>query len=175
VEFTRALQETRRPHIFVWGQNGHGERAYFPTADGGGDNPRGPLGIRLDRSLPAFTRCSLDDDFGDGDPSHGAPSGQVNLYLRWGATPTDEKSRYAIDVYLIGAASAGEATTNMTLRRTQAFRPKPGEKLAWTSKSAKENREVQQGECVADPHGLVTIEGLKVSKDPRLVEILAAP
>ena len=27
VEFYRALQETRRPHLFVWGQQGHGQRA----------------------------------------------------------------------------------------------------------------------------------------------------
>ena len=26
-EFLRALQETRRPHVFVWGQSGHGQRA----------------------------------------------------------------------------------------------------------------------------------------------------
>ena len=83
VEFTRALQDTRRPHLFVWGQGGHGQRAYFPTPEGGGDNVRGGLDIRLDQSLPAFVRCSLDGDFGDGDPGSGDPEGQVNQYLRW--------------------------------------------------------------------------------------------
>jgi len=29
-EFYRALQDTKRPHVFVWGQGGHGERAQLP-------------------------------------------------------------------------------------------------------------------------------------------------
>ena len=34
VEFYRALQETRQPHMFVWGQEGHNQRAYMPRGGG---------------------------------------------------------------------------------------------------------------------------------------------
>jgi pimeloyl-ACP methyl ester carboxylesterase len=30
-EFARTLQETRQPHLFTWGQSGHGHRVYVPT------------------------------------------------------------------------------------------------------------------------------------------------
>ena len=76
VEFFRALQETRQPHIFWWGQNGHGERAYMPAKGGERENP---LDLRVDQSLPAFTRGTLDDDPGTGTPESGAPTGQANV------------------------------------------------------------------------------------------------
>ena len=63
VEFFRALQETRQPHMFVWGQLGHGQRAQMPA--NGGERIM-PLDLRTNQSLPAFTRCSLDDDPGTG-------------------------------------------------------------------------------------------------------------
>ena len=48
-------------------------------------NPARELGIdvRLDRSLPAFTNCSLDGNPGNGDPKDGDAEGQCNLYLLW--------------------------------------------------------------------------------------------
>ena len=49
-DFWRALQDTRQPHIFVWGQNGHGERAVMPF--GGERQMR--IDVRTDRSLPAL-------------------------------------------------------------------------------------------------------------------------
>ena len=61
-EFYRALQETRRPHIFVWGQSGHGQRARLPISL---NDRHMPMDLRIDQSLPAFTNCSLDDDPGN--------------------------------------------------------------------------------------------------------------
>jgi hypothetical protein len=78
VDFYRALQDTRRPHLFVWGQAGHGQRAAMPR--GGGERIM-PIDVRMDQSLPAFTNCSLDQDPGNGDPSDGDPEGQINAYL----------------------------------------------------------------------------------------------
>ena len=65
-EFWKALQETRRPHVFRWGQAGHGQRALLP-GDDPGERELG-VDVRLDQTLPAFTRCCLDYNPGDGDP-----------------------------------------------------------------------------------------------------------
>ena len=81
VEFFRALQDTRQPHIFWWGQDGHGQRAYMPAGDSQRDNP---LDLRTDQSLPAFTRGTLDDDPGNGTAESGAATGQANAYLSLG-------------------------------------------------------------------------------------------
>jgi hypothetical protein len=174
VEFTRALQETLRPHIFVWGEEGHGQRAYFPTAAGGGDNVREGLDIRLDEALPAFTRCSLDDDLGDGDPERGAPAGQINLHLRWvpGAV-VDAPERHEVVVYLVPSSPAPDAVTDLTPRRLRAFRPSPGSRVAWTS-LAPGGREIQRGEAAVAATGLFTIEKLAVGRDRRRVVIRPA-
>jgi hypothetical protein len=174
VEFTRALQETRRPHIFVWGQEGHGQRAYFPTATGGGDNVKQGLDIRLDRPLPAFTRCSLDDEMGTGEPQNGAPSGQLNLYLRWDpGTIVDAPDRHEVEVYLIPSSPAPEAVTDLTPRRLRAFKPAPGSRVAWTSAS-RDGKELQKGELSVDATGLLTVEKLVVGRDRRRV-VLRGP
>ena len=55
VEFFRALQETRQPHVFVWGQSGHGQRAVMP---GCGERVLS-IDVRTDQSLPAFTNSTI--------------------------------------------------------------------------------------------------------------------
>lgn len=80
VHFYQALQDTKRPHLFVWGQNGHDQMARMPLT---GSEQTMPIDIRVNQSLPAFTRCSLDDDPGNGVPTSGAPAGQINGYLYW--------------------------------------------------------------------------------------------
>ncbi len=163
VEFARALQETRQPHLFTWGQGGHGERVHVPTAKGGGDGGpelKGTLDLRLDRSLPAFTRCSLDGDPGSGDPADGDSKGQFNRYLRWDPLDVvDEPGRWELSAYLIDAAPAEDCAVDVTPRRCRAFLPKPGERFAWKNGG-------QTGEAVADAHGLVTLEKVRVAKAP---------
>lgn len=172
VDFTRALQETRRPHLFVWGQGGHGQRAWFPTATGGGDNVRDPLDIRLDRSLPAFTRCSLDDDPGDGDPADGDPEGQINKYPRWDpGGVVDRERRYSIEVYLIEGAPRTEATVDITPRRCRMFRPAPGEEVDWSLLPAGGGPPVAGGSTTADALGLITVSRVPLTTEKRTLEI----
>ncbi len=172
VEFTRALQETRRPHIFVWGQAGHGQRAYFPTPAAGGDNVSGPLDIRLDRSLPAFTNCSLDDNMGNGDPKDGDAEGQLNMYLRWETeTIVDEKDRWEMTVYLVDGAPKDECTVDLTPRRLQRFKVKPGERFNWSNTFLEQKRQIVFGTVKADKWGLVTLEKLSVSKGKNRIRV----
>ncbi len=132
-EFYRALQETRRPHIFVWGQSGHGQRARLPISLA--DRVM-PMDLRTDQSLPAFTHCSLDDEPGDGDPARGDAEGQVNLYLYWETDDiVDQVDRWELTVGLVEQAPSDQCTVDITPRRVQRFRPKPGSKVSWTNVS----------------------------------------
>ena len=58
LEFFQALQRARQPHVFYWGLGGHGQGFKFPGEKGK------DFDVRADRTLPAFTRCSLDDNTG---------------------------------------------------------------------------------------------------------------
>ncbi len=149
LDFWKALQETRRPHVFVWGRDGHGQRALLPGPD---PNER-ELGVdvRLDRTLPAFTRCTL-----DGRPD-ADEEGQSNLWLYWDAEAVDEKDRWSMTLKLSRKAPAGECRVDVTPRRCRAFKPAPGTRLAWTAGAA-------AGEVVADRHGLLTVPQVPVSR-----------
>jgi len=186
-QFARALQETRRPHIFNWGLAGHGTRTVV------GSNFE--LDVRTDQTLPAFSNCSLDDDIGTAkrkadaqieaerkrqeaeikagtrqhvhvDPYDGDSEGQYNAFLRWETDDlVDAPDRWEMTVYLTDAAPKDECTVDLTPRRCQRLKPKPGERFAWTAAVPEDGREeIASGEAAADEWGLVTVKRLPVRK-----------
>jgi S-formylglutathione hydrolase FrmB len=160
VRFVRALQEARQPHMFVWSTSGHDGRAQMP--DGGGERVN-PLDLRVDQSLPAFTRGSLDDAPGDGDPSTGARAGQINAALAW--TPSsirDEQDEWSITLRLAQGAAVQSGTADVTPRRLQRFKLRAGDRVRWTNQV--NGREVQTGEVVADQWGLVTLPQVQIDR-----------
>jgi pimeloyl-ACP methyl ester carboxylesterase len=175
VEFYKAMQETKRPHLFVWGQAGHSQRAMMP---GNHDERQYHLSqqrimtidIRIDQSLPAFTRCSLDGNPGNGDPNDGDKEGAVNFYLYWETKDiVDEAAAWEMTVGLTGKAPKDACTVDLTPRRLQTFKVKPGEKVKWSNESG--GAKMQSGEVTVDGNGLMTIEGLKVLKAKNRVKI----
>lgn len=184
LEFYRAMQETRRPHIFVWGLGGHGQRAAMPAE--GGERIM-PLDIRLDQSLPAFTSCSLDDDPGTGgklktpkevvfgkekkkDNYDGDSSGQINLYLFWDTeNVVDKPDRWEMTVALTAKAPEEDCTVDITPRRLAALQPAPRQKFRWRNLSGR--KEIQAGQVVADEWGLITLPKVIVSKMQNRIEI----
>lgn len=158
VNFARALQETRQPHLFAWGQEGHGQRARMP--DGGRETTM-PLDLRIDRSLPAFTRSSLDDDLGNGDPASGSRTGQLNAHLTWSTDSiVDQPSQWAIMLRLVPGAPQPAATADVTPRRLQQFKPRPGDIVAWSNEVS--GRVIQTGDVETDRWGLVTVPQVEI-------------
>ena len=197
VEFLQALQDTKRPHLFVWGLGGHLQRARMPM---NGRERIMPIDIRTDQSLPAFTHCSLDSDPGTGapkspariarekgeierhnkthkrrrhlDPYDGDPSGQINAYLYWETNDVvDEKGRWEMTVALFSSAPAEQCTVALTPRRCQKFRPNAGGAFTWTNTSLGSHQQVQRGQAIADEHGLITLDRTIVSKGKNRIRI----
>lgn len=168
--FWKALQETRRPHVFVWGQGGHGQRARLPGPRPGERELR--LDVRVDRTIPAFTRCTLDDDPGNGEPEDGDAAGQSNLHLFWEDEGiVDEASRWGMTLRVTRGAPSDACTADVTPRRCRAFRPAPGTRVRWTVRE--EGREVQSGEVAADRWGLVTAPAVRLRKEGGRLEFRA--
>jgi len=153
--FLRALIDTRRPFVFRW-----------QVRDG---RPA----IRKSQSLPAFGHCSLDDNPGTGDLGNGETFGaQVNGYLNWDSESiVDEPARWEMTVWLDKAAPLPQCTVDLTPRRCQKFRPKPGEKLRWTNTPPDEKQAAQSGTVEADAFGLVTLRKLVVTAGRNRVAI----
>jgi len=163
VEFYRALAETRRPHIFVWGQDGHRQRARLPVTL---SDRYMTMDLRTDQCQPAFTDCSLDDNPGNGEPSSGDTKGQVNLYLYWQTDDiVDRPDRLEMTVGLVDQSPADACTVNITPRRLQNFKLKPGSTVRWTNTAIADGKVLQQGNAIVDKLGLITLVDFKVSKE----------
>ncbi len=169
VEFFRALQETRQPHIFVWGQSGHGQRAVLPISL---EDRAMPMDLRTDCSLPAFTRCSLDDDPGKGAPEDGAPQGQSNLYLFWKTDDiVDTPERWEMTIGLVDKSSRPECTVDITPRRLQRLARAPGTELRWSNAPAAGGAPFQTGAVAVDAHGRITLPDVRVGRQGNRIAI----
>ena len=161
-DFLEALQKTHRPHLFVWGQAGHGQRARMPVSLA---ERVLPIDVRVDQSLPAFSRCSLDDDPGDGEPARGAAEGQVNLYLFWETKDLiDSQDRWEATLGLVEKAPSERCEVDVTPRRVRFFKPRNGERVSWTAADLESGTILKKGTARADRFGLVTAKGVPVTK-----------
>jgi pimeloyl-ACP methyl ester carboxylesterase len=182
VEFIHALQEARQPHTFGWGLGGHTAPLYVP-----------PVDVRRDQSVPAFTRCSLDDNPGTAtkrdkpfikkegrytrkDIYDGDPYGQINAYLAWETKDVvDRKDRWEMTVYLYESRRRKPpkdgCTVDITPRRCQRFAAKAGEQFKWTNTSVADGKVIQSGTADADRWGLVTLKGVTVTTGKHRIAI----
>jgi len=160
VDLARVLQETKRPHLFSWGMKGHRQHLVMPLSLHPSEMP---LDLRVDVSVPAFTRCSLDQEPGDGDSANGDPEGGMNLYLAWQTSDiVDRPNRWEITLDLVDAAPQDQCVVDVTPRRLQVFATDPGAEFEWSNKGS--DGLVQKGRVRADEYGLVTVEQIQVTK-----------
>lgn len=162
VHFYQALQDTKRPHLFVWGQDGHNQAAKMPL---NGSERTMPIDIRVNQSLPAFTRCSLDDVPGNGDPANGDPQGQVNGYLYWETVDiVDTADSWEMTVGLTEKAPQDTCTVDITPRRIQNFKFMNGWQVKWENRDAVTGTLIDSGVIHSDSAGLLTLPQISVSK-----------
>lgn len=109
----------------------------------------------LDKSFPAFIRCSLDDDYGNGDADNGDLEGFVHRGIDWEVLE-DSKSLYRIRFFCTLPEATYPVIFAMTPRRLQEFRPRPQEPLAAETTRSKGGG-VRQVPVTVDQNGLVTV------------------
>ncbi|HET6427403.1 MAG TPA: hypothetical protein VFJ30_03260 [Phycisphaerae bacterium] len=159
-----ALQRARQPHVISWGLN---------SADPGGTlSYRGMApelaalinSRRWVTTIPAFSRCSLDDNPGNGDPTDGDTCGQINGFLLWDdADPVDEPGRWEMTVRLAKSCPEPACTVDVTPRHCRQFKPQAGQAFTWTA-AGQPAGPGQSGRVAADKWRRVTLAGLKVDK-----------
>jgi hypothetical protein len=124
---------------------------------------------RTNLSYPAFSHCSINDNPGNGNPTNGDAIGSINGHLDWNDNIVDSTNRWEITLRLKNLSTTfgsdiapDSATTDVSLRRLQAFNVPPGYGINWENR--RRNTVVQQG-FFAYSGGLITIPGVKVYKD----------
>ena len=155
-EMFHAMASTKRAFAATWNTNGPGAvRGLHQLV----------TRIRRDQAVPAFTNCNLDASPGDGDHADAEKSGGINIYQLWEPeTIVDEPGRFEITLHLRDDCPEPVCITDLTPRRCQQFRAKPGERFQWTL-AAPDGAVRQKGAAAADQWGLVTVEKLKILAD----------
>jgi pimeloyl-ACP methyl ester carboxylesterase len=141
--------------------------------------------IRLEDSFPAISDDDYDPapgrqrDPGNGDPEDGDPWGTWGGWVDWERdTVEDAEQAWAVTLFLVGESSfpadvapVDEAPLHVTVRRASAFTPPVGTELFWTLRGAATEELRQSGPLAVPEDGLVTVEGLRVSRDPDRVRL----
>ncbi len=146
VPTVKALLKNRHGFAFGWDNGTHGSAKkqfkllckYYPWHR-----------FALNLSYPAFSGSSMDDDIGPAGPKEG----YINLGFIW-TDPVEDANKW--ESTISNAEAKVDITVDVTPRRCQKFKLKPGEKLKWANSAG------GKGTVTADKWGLVTVEKVKI-------------
>jgi len=146
--FYRAMQKAGQPLVAHWAWGGQLQKPDWHTGLWRG------LDIRRDVPIPAFSNCSLDQE--------GEGSGNTNTSFSWKDVVETPES-FSVTIL------CRDCTFDLTPRRLQKLKVKPGETLRWEAVPLPgrggAKAEAQKGEVAADENGVVTLRGLTISRD----------
>lgn len=160
--FYEAMRDARQGLIAAWNEGEHGTTRNFVP-----DDIRERMAFEwmhrfaLDKSYPALTNCTADDDPGDGGKDSGNPEGYINRGLDW-KDVVDETGTWQVTVTWYLGEEGLPLQVDVTPRRAQNFVLKPGEKVDADVYCFVCKGSVGSRVLTADEHGLVTFEGMKI-------------
>jgi len=125
-DFYKTLNASRHGFISAWGQGGHVNSSQGLPPDYLGFNPYDK--IWLNKSYPAISNSSMNDDPGNGSPASGDGVGQMNAGYDWEII-TDTPEEWSAEIW-----STEAATADITPRRLQQFMITPGDRIGWMLK-----------------------------------------
>ena len=168
--FVKAMNDRKYALYFYWGPFGHANNSANIMKVNDLINSFDWLNVKKNEAYPAFTNASGNSKLPWPDDLKNTAAGQVNAFFRW-KNISDAADKFEMSLFLVSAAELKtsfeipkEASTDVTLRRLQNFRLKPGEAFHWTFGAAK-------GEGKADDQGLITIAGLKLGAEPSTLSV----
>jgi hypothetical protein len=162
-DFYRAMRDARQGMLAAWDEGEHGTcGAGMPSDVKAFDNMRNFHKLfALNQSYLALSNSSLDNNPGNGDKKDGDLVGFMGRGFTW-EPPLDEAGKYEVLIKWILEPEKLPVTVDVTPRRVQGFKLKPGDKVTAVNVEA-EGQEVQRETLVADEAGLVTWKGFKVT------------
>ncbi len=164
IEMVKALTAGRHGFAFAWNNGDHGTGArpmreikrWYP-----------PEKFARNQSYPAFGNSSIDDDPGTGEidvlegsrtrrvlkDDNGALEGGINLGFVW-KNVVDETAKWSVAIS--NELATDEMTVDITPRRCQKFKARPGETLSWNNTAG------GNGTVTVDKWGLATIPNVRI-------------
>jgi hypothetical protein len=179
IVFYDSLSANKHGAFHFWSMSNHAQLYYNSPWQPSFPNFSFFIRYRTNLSCPAFSNCSINDNPGNGNPSNGDAIGSINGHLDWNDNIVDLANRWEITLRLkdlstiYGSDIAPDsATTDVTLRRLQAFNVPVGYRINWENR--RNNIVVQQASFVYDG-ALITIPGVRVYKDSSRLSITYSP
>ncbi len=114
----------------------------------------------LNKSYPAFSNFSLNDDMGSGSRTDGDLEGFINYGLDWSIIK-DDSGRYEI-LIKNGHKKGVDVTVDITPRRRQLFMPRTGERVMAVNQNA-DGEIIDKKVLFVDEFGNITYSGFKLT------------
>jgi hypothetical protein len=165
-----AAQIQRLPLIFSWGKFGHtifgSHIAQYPLCQIALAYPW--LQIRRNQAYPVFTHASSNQHSPwTSPPPQADDSGQTNAYFRW-KNIRDTSSTFAMKLWIAHppvqnppASMPNTAVVDITFRRLEQFKIRPGYKYIWQLKE--HGRVIASGQASLGAANLLTIPQVKIT------------
>jgi len=167
ISFYRSMRQYRQGGMYFWDMRDHMGTA--GSTWGPAQDPLYLYRFRTNRSFPALSNCSIDDDPGDGSPASGDTAGCINCFVEWDTLITDEHAQWVTrlsthDVNRRPAplAAPESLTVDVTPRRLQQFRVVEGTTYQYTATRMADGAVVLDGTIEPDDEGLITVLGVPV-------------
>ena len=172
VAYFQAIQQNDAGGAWFWDDRDHytpfEQTEWFPMMAA-----RQLYKYRKDVSYPAFTNCSTNSNFGNGDPATADPIGNINGAVDWDETTVDEAwlkwnvtLRTRALVTQDGILAAPDSlTTDVTPRRLQRFIVAQNVPYRYEVRRIADNALVQTGLATPDQDAVLTIPQVKVLVD----------
>jgi hypothetical protein len=160
--YFRAMNDGRHGLLTSWDQGDHGTAGRKPV-DGFPsfcDIAWYAKHFALNKSYPAITDCSLNDDFGDGSRESGRPEGFINRGMDWEVL-ADEIGLYRVRLFNTLKDAKYPIICSVTPRRLQNFSLTTGELAVCRIEDADGVRFPDQ-RITADDAGRITVSGVSV-------------
>ena len=165
VPFFQAMEANHLGGRYYWDQRAH--------SGPGGMDPEGSvweiLRYRRDKSWPALSNASCNDDPGTGDPASGDSIGALNACVEWDDEIVDLADRWEVLLKpralqtLSGTVPAPSfLTVDVTPKRLQRFLVHPGTLLQWEAKRMSDGEEVTGGEVMVDAYRRIIVTDVPV-------------
>ncbi|HUT35787.1 MAG TPA: sugar-binding protein [Planctomycetota bacterium] len=146
--FYRAMLKAGQPLVAHWAWGGQLQKPDWYAGLWRG------IELRRDAPVPAFANCSLDRE--------GEGGGNTNMSFSW---KDIAETAEGFEVTVLSR----ECTFDLTPRRLQKLKLKPGEKLRWEAVPLPgrggAKADAQGGEVAADADGFVTLKGLTIPRE----------
>ena len=173
--YMAAMQANRHGFLAGWDNGTHSTamRESIPAFPDFRDYTYAINHFALNKSYPAFSNFSMNEDPGNGDKTDGDIVGFINRGLEWFGI-VDQPDRYEVTIQSTHPDTVYPVSVDITPRNLQRFGLQPGQVIQMRN-LAGNGAVVEEKEVAIDPNGLLTYEAFSITSAQGNTLVAAKP